>query len=293
MHGGSRSGQLPYSVRPITLASTSQLLEAHPGPRMPFSLARTPPASLSSKASAGADWWTSASSEWRDWSAPSSGRRDWSAPSSGWGHWSAPASEWSDWSAWPDPSGDKWTATDSKASQAVSLAAEPEVETPANDDVKFVELVTFAEEIPWDPPKTSAYLIVKAKNLFDPTGSRHHTGGHPEHLQQMLQHQNLPGHFKTIKTWFRRMTSMQMPLSLGIWCKRGKHRSVGLATLVAHCLSKIEGCQVELTHKAAAEFNCGQGAACHECTGHKLCPLDVNKLRDECFCTAAEMWRRA
>lgn len=174
----------------------------------------------------------------------------------------------------------------------MSFAAEPEAEDPASDVVKLVELVTYAEDIPWDPPKTSAYLIVKAKNLFDPNGSRHHTGAHPEHLEQLLRQQNLSGHFKTIKKWFRdKMASSQMPLHLGIWCKKGKHRSVGLATLVGHCLLKVEGCQVNLTHMAAEHFNCGHPGACHECTGHKLCSTDMKKLRDECFCKAAEMWQ--
>lgn len=247
-----------------TPASASQLQEAHPGRQMPHSSEQTPPAF---------DGWQSASSGWSGWSAPNG---------------------WSDWSTGPDYSENKWTAPDLTASRAVSFAVEPQVETPGYHIVKSVELVTFAEDAFWCPPKTSANLTIKAKNLFDPAGSRHHTGAHPKHLEQLLKQGNLRGHFQTIKKWLRnQMASKQMPLYVGIWCKRGKHRSVGLATLVEHCLLKAEGCKVEVTHMAAGYFNCGRQGACIECTGHELCSTEMKQLRDECFCAAAEMWQQA
>lgn len=176
----------------------------------------------------------------------------------------------------------------------MSCAAEPE-EIPVKV-LMVVELVTFADDIPWSAPKDSAFLMVNAKDLDDTIEDWHHTGAHTRNLNAVLANKTVPLHFKSIRRWVRKqMTSKKMPIYLGMSCSMGTHSSVSLATLVQHCLTVAEGCQVNLVHMAeTTHFKCGPkqalGGACHECTGHDMC-LVMKSLRADCFSMAVQLWQ--
>lgn len=242
---------MPYSVaKPKMLR-----LEANPGPRMPYSLKQTPPASSSTS---------------QDQRIASFG-------------WIIKRS-----AACIDPSDDK------RLGPSVSFAAEPE-DIPAKV-VMVVELVTFADDIPWSAPKDSAFLMVDAKDLHDTIGDWHHTGAHTSNLNAVLANKTIPLHFKSIRRWVReQITSKKTPIYLGMSCNLGTHSSVSLATLVQRCLIVAEGCQVNLVHMAeTTRFECGQkqplGGACHECTDHDTCPV-MKTLRADCFSMAVQLWQ--
>lgn len=163
--------------------------------------------------------------------------------------------------------------------------------------IMTVELVTFAEDITWNAPKDSAFLMVDANDLYDTIGDLDHTGAHTWNLNAVLENKAIPWHFLRIKMWVQeQVTSTKTQIYLGMSCNAGTHSSVSLATLVQHCLIVAEGCQVNLVHTAAStRFKCAGkqalGGACHECTGHDTCSPAMKTLRADCFSMAVQLWQ--
>ena len=103
--------------------------------------------------------------------------------------------------------------------------------------IMTVELVTFAEDIPWNAPRDSAFLMVDANDLHDTIGDLDHTGANTCNLNAVLASKAIPWHFLRIKMWAQKqVTSTKMQIYLGMSCNVGIHGNVSLATLVQHCL---------------------------------------------------------
>ena len=108
-------------------------------------------------------------------------------------------------------------------------------------------------------------LKLDVRALHDPAGKQfsHHPGTHPEILKGVVRHVD----FKLVLSQFKGLfDDASLNMSIAIFCRAGKHRSVGVALAVEYIL-KAEGCHVDLTFKGTWTVGreCLVGK-CQDCT---------------------------
>ena len=87
----------------------------------------------------------------------------------------------------------------------------------------------------------SVDMLVDTRCLSDPEKSSltWHTGRHPEIIRRLANHPEFPGWLNTFKTSFRTHcvdggAGGNLSMTIGVYCKSGKHRSVAAALILAY-----------------------------------------------------------
>lgn len=142
-------------------------------------------------------------------------------------------------------------------------------------------------------------MIIDARPFPDPDAGllTHHVGIHHGIIARVVKHNNFLWFLKSVKReWTRALRrrrddqvlySGSPPLlSIAIYCKAGKHRSVAVAVVLRHILSNAEGCVCcEPKHLSAKWWARCCGGECSECTQ----PPDEY---DETLQKALDLWQR-
>lgn len=130
-------------------------------------------------------------------------------------------------------------------------------------------------------------VVVDARRFPDPDAYSltRHIGVHHEIIARLVRHRNFPRWFKGVKQQFLDLAGATASMSMAIYCKAGKHRSVAGATILEHCLRE-EGWDCSLRHLSQTQWNkkyCCQGL-CEECR-------NPPKELEDTLGTALRMWR--
>ena len=124
-------------------------------------------------------------------------------------------------------------------------------------------------------------LKLSAIELSDPQGKelRRHPGTHPEIMQGVIRHWQFPTKLNEFKAHF----NMHRQLSLTIYCRAGKHRSISFTLAIEHILKTEFNLQPEIDYR-------GSWWVGRECLrGH--CAACVSQARSSILAEALAIWR--
>ena len=134
--------------------------------------------------------------------------------------------------------------------------------------------------------------VVNAKELFDPQGERKFSGLHVEITQQLVKHEHFEKLMRDIKTFIRAEAannSKEMYLDI-CCCSRGKHRSLGLATIVPYMLKyhttdipEVQHYEIKVFHAAKSDWGYCYDNCCPVC-------ISPSAEREEVMKQAAAIW---
>ncbi len=90
-------------------------------------------------------------------------------------------------------------------------------------------------------------LALDCRGFYDPAGNLDHIGSHPENLASMIGHHKdeLTSIFRRVSVAVNAAQQTARTLQVLLYCKSGRHRSVGMAVILAYALSRdprVSGC---------------------------------------------------
>ena len=109
-------------------------------------------------------------------------------------------------------------------------------------------------------------VFVDARPFPDPEAGdlRGHVGNHPQIIARMAEHKNFRFWLSHVHREIRLVLQRERTVRIGLFCKKGRHRSVAAAWLLKH-IGEREGWTCTVTHLCSDKWNYRCREWCREC----------------------------
>ena len=109
-------------------------------------------------------------------------------------------------------------------------------------------------------------VFVDARPFPDPEAGdlRGHVGNHPQIIARMAEHKNFRFWLSHVHREIRLVLQRERTVRIGLFCKKGRHRSVAAAWLLKH-IGEREGWMCTVTHLCSHKWTDTCGGRCDQC----------------------------